>query len=73
MPNCLGIFDKFRSRTPSPARGASSIDWGTIKNSLVLALKATETALDGLPIPGAKTAVTAAIAIIEQIDVSALV
>ncbi len=70
MPKFLGVLNKFRSRSPSPARGASSSSWDTAKEALILALKTAETALDGLPIPGAKPAVVGVIAIIERIDVS---
>lgn len=43
--------------------------WTTIKPSLVLGLKATEMALDGLPIPGAKGCVSLIIHFLETADV----
>ncbi|KAF5328777.1 hypothetical protein D9619_011548 [Psilocybe cf. subviscida] len=56
------------------ASGSSHKDssrWTTIKPSLVLSLKATEMALDGLPIPGAKGCVSLILHFLETADLAA--
>jgi hypothetical protein len=54
------------------ASGSSRRDsnrWTTVKQGLVLGLKATEMALDGLPIPGAKGCISLILHLIETADV----
>lgn len=46
-----------------------SNQWPVLKSSLVLGLRATEMALDGLPIPGAKGCVRLILHVLETSDV----
>ncbi|KAF5328776.1 hypothetical protein D9619_011549 [Psilocybe cf. subviscida] len=66
----------FGSSSSSPVECASksskdSNRWTTIKPSLVLGLKATEMALDGLPIPGAKGCISLILYFLETADLAA--
>ncbi|KAF5328627.1 hypothetical protein D9619_011556 [Psilocybe cf. subviscida] len=56
---------------PSQSSSEESNLWATMKPSLILGLKATELALDGLPIPGAKGCVSLVLHVLETVDLAA--
>ncbi|KAF5328758.1 hypothetical protein D9619_011567 [Psilocybe cf. subviscida] len=64
----------------SPSNGVGSASqsssevsnlWATMKPGLILGLKATEMALDGLPIPGAKGCISLVLHVLETVDLAA--
>ncbi|KAF5328858.1 hypothetical protein D9619_011571 [Psilocybe cf. subviscida] len=58
------------AETASQSSRQDSNRWTTLKSSLVLGLKATEMALDGLPIPGAKGCISLILHLIKTTDLT---
>ncbi|KAF5328630.1 hypothetical protein D9619_011555 [Psilocybe cf. subviscida] len=79
VPNQFSTADMAGSGNP-PSTGVGSASqsssedsnlWATMKPGLVLGLKATEMALDGLPIPGAKGCISLILHVLETADLAA--